>query len=78
MPADIPVVFGHWEQLLRWLLARTEKFPKSVTLTFRVRIDNLALQVYNDRAFTHACEQIDIAGRMVGGWLRSMQQEAHG
>jgi hypothetical protein len=27
-------------------------------------------RVLDHRAFAHACEQIDTAGRMVGGWLR--------
>lgn len=49
MPAStvaVPVVFGHWERFLHWLLDRTEKFPKRVLHTFRLRIDNLALDTF--------------------------------
>lgn len=46
MPPDPPAVFAAWEQFVGWLLERTEKFPKRVAFTFRTRIDNLALDVY--------------------------------
>lgn len=46
MSTDPPVLFGLWERFVGWLLARTEKFPKRVAGTFRIRIDNLALDVY--------------------------------
>lgn len=41
-----PTVIVHWERFIGWLLDRTEKFPKRVAMTFRTRIDNLALDVY--------------------------------
>ena len=46
MPAEVPVVLVRWEQFVLWLLDRTEKFPKRLAFTFRTRIDNLALDVY--------------------------------
>lgn len=46
MPVEPPVLFGMWERFVGWLLVRTEKFPKRVALTFRIRIDNLALDIY--------------------------------
>lgn len=45
MTPAIPKVFAHWETFVEWLLARTEKFPKRVAMTFRTRLDNLALEV---------------------------------
>jgi hypothetical protein len=46
MSTEPPVLFVAWERFVGWLLSRTEKFPKRVALTFRIRIDNLALDVY--------------------------------
>lgn len=46
MPPEPPVVFVRWEQFSCWLLARTAKFPRRVAYTFRSRIDNLALDVF--------------------------------
>lgn len=46
MSADVPVVFARWERFVAWLLDRTEKFPRRVAFTFRTRIDNLALDVF--------------------------------
>lgn len=46
MQPDPPAVFAAWEQFIGWLLNRTEKFPKRAAFTFRTRIDNLALDVY--------------------------------
>jgi len=40
-----PPVFVFWYDFLRWLLEKTEKFPKSVRFSFTVRIENLALDV---------------------------------
>jgi len=112
---DAPTVFVHWERFLGWLLDHTEKFPKRLRFTLTNRIDNLALDVFEqlvvarysrDRqpvlervnleletlrlllrvaherraldtgAFTHACEEIDAAGRMVGGWIRHQRAQA--
>lgn len=112
---DAPTVFVHWERFLGWLLDRTEKFPKRLRFTLTNRIDNLALDVFEQliearysrdrhallerinleletlrlllrlahgrqmldtRAFSHACEEIDTAGRMVGGWLRHQRMQA--
>ena len=107
-----PVVLAQWERFLGWLLQRTEKFPKRVAFTFRTRIDNLALDVFerlvearyqrqrsellrrinldleklrlllrlaheqgvlDPRALLHACQELDQAGRMVGGWQRQTE-----
>lgn len=46
MSAEVPVVFARWERFVAWLFDRTEKFPKRVAFTFRMRIDNLALDVF--------------------------------
>lgn len=111
-PPEPPVVLAQWERFLGWLLQRTEKFPKRVAFTFRTRIDNLALDVFerlvearyqrqrsdllrrinldleklrlllrlaheqgvlDHRALLHACEELDQAGRMVGGWGRQTE-----
>jgi hypothetical protein len=46
VPPSPPAVFIQWERFLGWLLPRTEKLPKRVAFTFRTRIDNLALDVF--------------------------------
>ncbi len=46
MHPETPVVFARWERFVGWLLDRNEKFPKRVAFTFRTRIDNLALDVF--------------------------------
>ena len=46
MPAEVPVLFTHWEATLDDLLDRTLKFPRAVRFTFSTRIDNLALDVH--------------------------------
>lgn len=46
MAPEPPAVFAVWERFTGWLLERTEKFPKRVAFTFRTRIDNLALDVF--------------------------------
>jgi hypothetical protein len=107
MSAEVPVVFARWERFVAWLLDRTEKFPRRVAFTFRTRIDNLALDVFerlvearyqrdreptlrrinldieklrlllrlsheqrilDDKAFAHACGELAVVGRMIGGW----------
>ena len=40
-----PPVFVFWYDFLRWLLEKTEKFPKKVRFSFTVRIENLALDI---------------------------------
>lgn len=40
-----PPVFVFWYDFLRWLLDKTQKFPKNVRFSFTVRIENLALDV---------------------------------
>lgn len=46
MSSEVPVIFARWERFVAWLLDRTEKFPKRVAFTFRTRIDNLALDIF--------------------------------
>ena len=41
-----PVVFVLWEEILDDLLDRTEKFPKRIRFTISSRIENLALDIY--------------------------------
>lgn len=38
-----PPLFVLWYDFAKWLLNKTEKFPKKIRFTFRGRIDNLAL-----------------------------------
>jgi hypothetical protein len=40
-----PPLFVLWYDFTKWLLNRTEKFPKSVRFSFSGRIDNLALDI---------------------------------
>jgi hypothetical protein len=44
MSQDLPL-FDLWTRVLAWILAHTEKFPKSARFTFSSRIDNLALDI---------------------------------
>jgi len=40
-----PPLFVQWYDFSKWLLNKTEKFPKKVRFTFSTRIDNLALDI---------------------------------
>lgn len=40
-----PPVFVFWYDFSRWLLEKTEKFPKKARFSFTVRIENLALDI---------------------------------
>lgn len=40
-----PELFVKWYDFLKWILVKTEKFPKSVRFSFSNRINNLALDV---------------------------------
>ncbi len=44
MENDIPL-FGHWYELVKWLLDKTEKFPRKAKFTFSNRVDNLSLDI---------------------------------
>lgn len=44
---DLPI-FIKWEEFMKWLFPITEKFPKRVRYTFSERIDNLALDIFED------------------------------
>lgn len=41
---ELPL-FIHWNKTLKYILNKTEKFPKRVRFTFSSRIDNLALNL---------------------------------
>ncbi len=41
---DDPSVFVLWYDFTKWLLNKTEKFPKKVRFTFTNRVDNNALE----------------------------------
>jgi len=41
---EIPL-FGHWYEFVKWLLDKTEKYPRKARFTFSNRIDNLALDI---------------------------------
>lgn len=40
-----PPLFVLWYDFSKWLLAKTEKFPRKVRFSFTNRIDNLALDI---------------------------------
>jgi hypothetical protein len=40
-----PQLFVHWYDFSKWLLDKTEKFPRKVRFSFSNRIDNLALDI---------------------------------
>lgn len=42
--SDLPI-FVKWIDFLKWLLSKTEKFPKKVRFTFSNRMNNLALDI---------------------------------
>lgn len=44
---DLPI-FVQWTDFMKWLFSVTEKFPKRVRFTFSERIDNLALDIFED------------------------------
>ena len=44
MNADLPL-FVLWYEFSKWLLAKTEKFPRRVRFSFSNRLDNLALDI---------------------------------
>ena len=43
-----PPVFVQWYDFTKWLLAKTETFPKRVRFTLSRRIENLALDITQD------------------------------
>lgn len=44
LSGELPI-FIKWLDFLKWLLGKTEKFPKRVRYTFSDRLNNLALDV---------------------------------
>ncbi len=44
MDGELPL-FAHWYEFVKWLLDRTEKYPRKARFTFSNRIDNLALDI---------------------------------
>ena len=106
-----PPLLVLWYDLVKWVLQKTEKFPKRVRFTLSIRIDNLTLDIMErltearyarskggvlrdvsgmlDRlrlllrlchdldhldhgGYRHVSEKIDEAGRMLGGWMKSL------
>ena len=45
-----PQVFVFWYEFTKWLLRRTEKFPKRIRHTFSNRIENLTLDILQEIA----------------------------
>lgn len=41
----VPPLFVQWYDFLKWLLEKTEKFPKKIRFTLTNRIDNLGLDI---------------------------------
>lgn len=52
------------------LLTSVNRDLETLRLLMRLAHQRRAI---DSKSFTHACEQIDVAGRMVGGWLRQQQ-----
>ena len=51
-----PPLFVHWYDFTKWLLGKTEKFPKKVRFTFSARIEDLALDIIEgiiEARYTH-------------------------
>ena len=40
-----PPLFVLWYDLSKWLIQKTEKFPRKIRFSFSNRIDNLALSI---------------------------------
>ena len=40
-----PALFTHWEDFLKWLLEKTEKFPKNIRFTLSNRVNDLGLDI---------------------------------
>lgn len=83
MPPEPPVIFVRWEQFARWLLSRTAKFPRGVAYTFRSRIDNLTLDVFEKliearytRERTAMLKQVNLALEKLRLLLRLCNEQA--
>ena len=60
-----PPLFVLWYDFAKWILNKTEKFPKKVRFTFSNRIDNLALEVVEGIIEARYCrKKMDILRRM--------------
>lgn len=46
MAPEVPVLFARWERFTGWLFQRTASFPKRVRHTLTVRVEGLALDVF--------------------------------
>jgi len=44
---ELPL-FTHWSEFLKWILGRTEKFPRRVRQSITIRVENLALDILDD------------------------------
>lgn len=55
------------------LLVRANLLLEKLRLLLRLAHEQRLL---DEKAHLHACEQIDIAGRMIGGWLRQQRAAA--
>jgi len=44
---ELPL-FRHWSEFLKWILGRTEKFPRRVRQSMSLRIENTALDILDD------------------------------
>ena len=45
MPQNELPLYIHWIKTLKYILNKTEKFPKKIRFTFTTRIDNLTLEI---------------------------------
>ena len=46
MSNEAPEVFLRWERFVGWLFDHTSKFPRAVRMSVTLRIENLALDVF--------------------------------
>ena len=71
---DEPILVVQWERTLAAVLDRTAQFPKSERHTFAARVDGRALDVLEAlvQARWASRREMDEAGRMLGGWRRSL------
>jgi 23S rRNA-intervening sequence protein len=84
MTTPDPPLFVLWYDFTRWLLERTEKFPRKIRSTFRLRIDNMALDVLEgivearySRDKAHILRRIDLKMEVLRLMLRMCHDMRH-
>ena len=79
-----PALFTLWYDFTKWLLGKTEKFPRSIRYSLSNRIDNLALDIMGwisearySRDKRQALKKIDIGMEKLRVLLRICHDLAH-